>query len=306
MSSKGGWATFFQALGLVFETRAQCAVPQQPTTLSTAANFVTSVAKVAEGPATTLGKWGKTASEVVWEVSETLRVLDELVEYHGGEEQGATIYVLALAYLEQKPDAELEDELRRVIRQHRGDLELRRLWNLLDRHSNRVSRSGATELVKKVRSGFRRSYGSYQEALSTLCEYHREDETVVLKDAIRTEVCSEGAWLLRDKDIMNRVGNRIRREATKAKKDSFASPLLLADDQVSEKMGCVDLEAFDAVERLQQLMNRAGLSAQERESLLILGRMTSKQAAKELGRSPEQLRQEKLRSIKKLRQAAAH
>jgi DNA-binding CsgD family transcriptional regulator len=81
---------------------------------------------------------------------------------------------------------------------------------------------------------------------------------------------------------------------------------LLPDDRVSEKMGRVDLQAFDAVERLQQLMNRAGLSDKERESFLILGRMTSQQAAKELGRSPEQLRQEKLRSVKKLRQAAAH
>jgi hypothetical protein len=71
------------------------------------------------------------------------------------------------------------------------------------------------------------------------------------------------------------------------------------------KMGHVDLQTFDAVERLQQLMNRARLSDQERESFLFLGRMTSQQAAKELGRSPEQLRQEKLRSIKKLRRAVA-
>src|SRR5215207_2262821 len=98
MSSNGGWATFFRAFGLVPETREQCAVPQQPTALSTAANFFTRVAKVAEGPATTLQKWGKAASEVVSEVSETLRVLDELVEYHGGQEQGADIYVLTLAY----------------------------------------------------------------------------------------------------------------------------------------------------------------------------------------------------------------
>jgi DNA-binding CsgD family transcriptional regulator len=306
MNSNGGWATFVRALGLVPETREQCAVPRQPTALSTAANFFTRVAKIAEGPATTLEKWAKVASEVVWEVSETLRVIDELVEYHGGGEQGADIYVLALAYLEQKPDAELEGRLRRIIRQYGDQIELRRLWKLPNRHKRRVSRTGPSERVEKISSGFRRSYSSYQEALNTLSNYYREDETEVLKDAIRTEVCSEGAWLLLDRDIMNRAGNRIRRDATKAKRDSFASPLLLPDDRVSEKMGRVDLQAFDAVERLQQLMNRAGLSDKERESFLILGRMTSQQAAKELGRSPEQLRQEKLRSVKKLRQAAAH
>ena len=105
MSSNGGWATFFQALGFVPETREQYAVPQQPTALSTATNFFTRVANMAEGFAATLDKWGKAASEVVWEVSEMLRVEDELIEYHGGEEQGADIYVLALTYLEQKPDA---------------------------------------------------------------------------------------------------------------------------------------------------------------------------------------------------------
>jgi hypothetical protein len=295
MSNGGGWDTVIRLFAGIPRTREEPVVSQQPTLLQASADF-----------STKLEKWGKAAAELLWEVSETLRVIDEIVEYQGGADQGADIYVLALGYLGQKPDAELEASLRRLIREYRGELELQRLWRLLDRHRSRVSRTSAAERVEKIYSGFRRSYGSYQEALKILSDFYREDETEVLKDAIRTEVCSEGVWLLLDKDIMNLAGNRIRREATKAKKDSFASPLLLPDDRISENMGRLDLQALDAVERLQQLMDRAGLSAQEREALLTLSRMTSYQAAKELGRSPEQWRQEKYRSVKKLRQAAAH
>jgi hypothetical protein len=95
--------------------------PRQPTALSSATDFFAKVGKIVKSPATALEKWGKAASNIVWEVSETLRVIDELIEYHGGEDQGADIYVLALAYLEQKPDAKLEDRLQRLIREYRGE-----------------------------------------------------------------------------------------------------------------------------------------------------------------------------------------
>jgi len=192
-------------------------VPQQPTALSTTAGFFTNVPKIAEGTAATLEKWGKAASEAVFEVSETLRVMDKLVEYHGGEKQGADIYVLALAYLQQAPDAELEDRLRWIIWQYGDQLELQRLWNLLDRHKRCVSRAGPGERVKRISSAFRR-YGSHQEALCTLANYYKEDKSAVLNDRIREAVCSEGAYLLLDEDIIREVGNRVRREATGVRK----------------------------------------------------------------------------------------
>lgn len=284
MSSDGGWDAFFRLLARMPARRQEPPTPEPLSSTLPAANK---------------------PGEAVLEFFEAVRVHEDLVEYHGGGQEAHT-YLLALGYLGQVPDEALEKTLRRTIRQHSGELELERLWSLLDRHKRRIASTGPDERVDRVSSGFRQSYGSYREALNTLHDYYREDETEVLKDAIRDEVCSEGAWLLLDKDIRREVGNRIRREETKAKKNMYAVPLFLPDDLIGEDKDTerVDLQAFDAAELLQRLMNRARLSAQEREALFALGRMTSKEAAKELGRSPEQLRQEKLRSVKKLRRAA--
>jgi hypothetical protein len=237
MSSHGGWDTVFRLFVGIPRTREEPVVSQQPALLRSAEDF-----------STKLEKWGKAASELVWEVSEMLRVMDELVEYHGGEDQGADLYLLALGYLGQKPDAELEASLRRLIREYCGELELQRLWRLLDRHRSRVSRTSASERVEKINSGFRRSYGSYQEALNTLSDFNREDKTEILKDAIRTEVCSEGAWLLLDKDLMNRVGSRIRRDATKAKEGSFNAAAHLHAERLVDAVGKLGQQGTKAAE----------------------------------------------------------
>jgi hypothetical protein len=155
MSSGGGTDAFYR---LSAGMASKLPTPRQPTALSSATDFFAKLGKLVNSSATALEKWGKAASDVVWEVSETLWVVDELIEYHGGEHQGADIYVLALAYLQQKPDADLEDRLRRTIRQHGDQLELRRLWKLLDRHKSRESRTGPGERVERLSSRFRRSF----------------------------------------------------------------------------------------------------------------------------------------------------
>lgn len=294
-------------------------MPQQPTALSTAANFFTRVAKIVEGPATAVEKWGKAASEVVCEVSETLRVIDELVEYHGGEDQGADIYVLALGYLEQKPDAELEDRLRWIIRQYGDQLELRRLKKLLHRHKHRVSRTGPSERVERINSAFRH-YGSYQEALRTLANYYTEDKSAVLIDTIRDAVCSEGAYLLLDEDIIREVGNRIRREATAKRRALEAEKRLLADSgSVSgSKLGVrrprdprnIEQDSFDTLNYLEQLAKNASESratrptAQELESFALSAYMADKEAEEKVKRSANQIKQERHRAVKKLRRAS--
>ncbi len=287
MSSNGGWDTAFRLFVGLPRTREDPALRQASNRFQAA----TTVSSKFE-------EWSKAVCEFLGAV----QLFHDLLERHGGESQ--LLYVLALGHVEQTPDAALEARLRGLMQQYGDELELQQMWRLLDRDKKRVRSTGPPARVENIRTGFKQ-YGSYATALNALANYYLDNETEILKDAIRDEVCSEGAWVLPNKDIMNRVGSRIRREATKAREGSFAAPLLLPDDQVSEDRGRVDLLAFDAAAHLQQLLNRADLSAQEEESFLILGRMTSKQAAKELGRSPEQIRQEKLRAVLKLR-AAAH
>jgi hypothetical protein len=177
-------------IGRLIETR------QQPALLRAVASFSTTIEKWNKCSSTKLEKWDKgfstAAYRVAREASDVLQVHDELVEYLGGADYGADVYILALGYLEQEPDADLKKRLWRLIWQYGEELELRRLWKLLDRHKSRVRRSGPAERVERIHSGFKRSYGSYQEALNTLANYYRDSKTEVLESAIREQVCSEG------------------------------------------------------------------------------------------------------------------
>jgi hypothetical protein len=96
-----------------------------------------------------------------------------------------------LGYLRQKPDAELEDRLRRTIQQYGGELELQRLWTLLDRHNRRVSRTGATARVYAVRSKIR-LYDSLREACEVLVARRGTTREQVLLDEIEESVCGKG------------------------------------------------------------------------------------------------------------------
>jgi hypothetical protein len=312
MSSNGGRDIIFGALGLGPETR------QQPALLRAAASFSTKIEKWNKCSSTKLAKWDKGFSTAAYrgarEASETLRVHDELVEYHGGEDHGADVYILALGYLEQEPDADLKKRLRRLIWQYGEELELRRLWKLLDRHKGRVRRSGPAERVERIHSGFKQSYGSYQVALNTLANYYRDSKTEVLEGAIRDQVCSEGAWLLLDKDIMREVGNRIRREATRRRKEikDEREPKGNSKPGVSRPVDPRDLEqdSVNALDYLEWLAKKASESratkstAQELESFTLSAYMTYAEAAAESGRSKDQVKTESRRSRDKFRKAA--
>ncbi len=276
---------------------------QQPPVLSTAANFFTRVGKTVASPAITLEKWGKAASEVVWEVSETLRVMDELVEYHGGKDQGADVYVLALAYLEQKPDAELEDKLRWLIREYGGELELRRLRNLLDRHRSRIDRTAVAERALAVR-GKIRLYDSLREACDVLASRYGVTMEQLLMDEIEETLCSEGAFLLHDKDVVRKTTNRIRRDARAKKEPQRVAGVL---EQLNTEDP--DFELLRILVLLQQTGETARAqkfppSQQELQSLAACAYMSQDEAAAELGRSKDQVKIERRRALDKLRKAA--
>ncbi len=220
----------------------------------------------------------------------------------------------ALIYLEQKPDAELEKRVWQLIRVYGDDLELHRLWKLLDRHKRRVLRTGSAERVERIDSGFRRSYGSYQEALNTLASYYRDSETEVLENAIREQVCSEGAWLLLDRDIMREVGNRIRREANRKRKEIRHEEREPADNKLGVRRPVDprnhEQDSFDALDCLERLGKKASDSratkptAQELESFTLSAYMTHAEAAAVSGRSKDQVKMESRRSRDKFRRAA--
>jgi len=304
-------------LGLIPLTR------QQPALLRAAASFSAKIAKWNEEVSTKLEKWDKgfyaTANKVVLEVSEVLRVMDELVEYHGGEGQGADLYVLALGYLEQSPDAELEDALRRTIRQYGDELELWRLAKLVDRHRGRVTHTGPVQRVERINKAFKR-YPSHKKALATLSNYYRENTDTVLEDTIRETVCSEGAFLLTDKDIRREVGNRLRREGTDRREKLEAEKRLWLEDSKpvgTDKQGVrgssdvtnLEQDSFDALDHLEQLAKKASKSratkptAQELESLALFAYMSDREAQARVERPANQIKQERHRAVKKFRRA---
>jgi hypothetical protein len=295
-----------------------CETRQQPALLRAVESFSTTIEKWNKYSSTKLEKWDKGFSTAAYraarEASETLRVHDELVEYHGGADHGADIYILALGYLEQEPDADLKKRLWRLIWQYGEELELRRLWKLLDRHRSRVRRSGPAERVERIHSGFKQSYGSYQVALNTLANYYRDSKTEVLEGAIRDQVCSVGAWLLLDKEIIREVGNRIRREATRRRKEikDEREPKSNSKPGVSRPVDPINLEqvSFDALDQLERLAKKAAESratkptAQELESFTLSAYMTYAEAAAESRRSKDQVKMESRRSRDKFRKAA--
>ena len=256
---------------------------------------------------------------MVREGSEVLRVVDQLVEYHGGEDQGADLYVLALGYLEQSPDAELEEALRRTIRQYGDELELWRLDRLVDRHRGRVTRTGPVQRVERINKAFKR-YASHKQALATLSNYYRENTDTVLEDTIRETVCSEGAFLLLDKDIVREVGNRLRREGTDRRKKLEAEERLRLEASKpvgSGKQGVwgpsdatnLEQDSFDALDHLERLAKKASKShatkptAQELESLALFAYMPDREAQARVERPANQIKQERHRAAMKFRRA---
>jgi len=296
MRSNGALTTFLRLLAVVPQNRGDLATPQPPTSGSPDAE-----------------QRGKAGLEFLKSVSEAVRVYEQLLEYHGGGQEAHT-YLLALGYLGQTPDDDLEVTLRRTIRQHGGKLELQRLWRLLDRHRSRVTSTGPTDRVKRITLGFRRSYDSYRKALDTLANYYQCSGTQVLQDTVREQVCSEGAWLLLDKDIRREVGNCIRREATRRGKKSGYERGPGGSDKPGVRRPVdprnFEQDSVDALEYLEWLVKKASASratkptAQELESFALSAYMTHTEAAAESGRSKHHVKTEGRRSRDKLRRAA--
>jgi hypothetical protein len=306
MSSDGGWDSFFRLLTGIPRTQAAPAAPEQPALLSTTVQFFAAVGKKVRELDMTLGRklveleeFGDKAGRVFVEVAEGWL---ELVEYHGGNDE-ALIYVEALAYLEQKPDAELEDRLRRLMRQYHGDLELRRLWNLLDRHRSRIHRTAVAERALAVR-GKIRLYDSLKEACDVLASGYGVTREQLLISEIQETLCSEGTFLLHDEDVVRETTNRIR-QITRAKKE----PQTVAD--VLEHLGIEDpdFELLRILVFLQQTEETARTqksppSQQELQSLAACAYMSQDETGAELERSKDQVKIERRRALDKLRKAA--
>jgi hypothetical protein len=300
-----------------------CETRQQPALLRAAVRFSTKIEKWNKAFSTKLEKWDKGFSAAVYrvacEASEALQIHDELVEYHGGKDRGAFMYVLALSNLEQSPDARMECALRRTIQLYNDELEAWRLNKLISQHRRRVARTGYVERVERIYKKFRR-YASHNQALATLSKYHRENADTVLRDTIRETVCSEGAHLLLDEDILNEVGNRIRREGTHKRKKLEAEERLRLEDAKlvgSSKQGVrgptdsrnLEQVSFDALDHLEQLNKKASKSrttkptAQELESLTLSAYMLDREAEAIVKRPANQIKQERHRAAKKFRRA---
>jgi hypothetical protein len=108
------------------------------------------------------------------------------------------------------------------------------------------------------------------------------------------------------KHLTNEARRRVRRQG--AGKDAVGEERLRPWDGHSGTVPAVEdpeLEAAFASEYLQELKSKAGLSGQQWESFEAAVRLGSNtEAAKELGRSSEQVGKEKYDAIKKLRRAA--
>jgi hypothetical protein len=242
----------------------------------------------------------------------------KLIEYHGGDYE-ALMYVSALAYLEQELDAKLEERLRRLIQLYGEELELGRLWTLLDRNRRRASQRGSAERVARIGTNFRR-YGSHRNALNTLANYYQEDESTILEDTIKEIVCSEGAYLLLDIDISRKVGNHIRAEATQKRKAREAEKDLRAEYkptgipalgvQRPREARNVEQDSFDALDYLERLDKKASESSltkptpQELESLVLSAFMSDREVEIEVKRKANQIKQERRRAIKKFQRIA--
>jgi hypothetical protein len=300
MSSNGGWDTVFRLFAIIPQTREEPVTPQQPTLLRAAANFSTMLEKWLEDFSTAV-------CAVAREGGEALRVHNELVEYHGGEDQGADIYVLALSYLGQKPDADLEARLRRLMDQYGDQLELQRMWKLLDRHRSRVHRSAVAERALAVRRKIR-LVG--HEDLRVACEVLASGSGVSLEQLLIGEIqetlCAEGAFLLHDQEIVRETTSRIKREATRRKKE----PQTVTGVRESFGLEDPDFESLRILMFLRQTEERAHAqksppSQQELQSLAACAYMPQKEAGVMLGRSKDQVKTERRRALDKLRKATS-
>ena len=99
------------------------------------------------------------------------------------------------------------------------------------------------------------------------------------------------------KVLVNRVANRLGAELGYEKRTEVFTEQL--EDEEHE------LAAFFDKEELSSLIKKAGLSAQELEVFRLFTELKNKEIAERLGRSQNQVAQEKFRATQKLRRVAS-
>ncbi len=225
--------------------------------------------------------------------------------------------MVALAYLERKPDSLLSTRLKHDLRRDDFDeMPIEDFWDLLDYHKGRLTRDSEPERVQRETAAIRRGikkYPSFAVALDALrLEGQTRDE--VLEEMIPGAAYTEKAELPPGGNLPGRVANAIRKEGR-----GLLPP---SEPQKSEEFGIVgelkrpetkrpmppdvpEIAEFVTYESLKQDAIKAGLSAQELGSFVfgeLLG-LGDKKAAEVLGRPAKQVAQEKLRAKRKLRRA---
>jgi len=182
-----------------------------------------------------------------------------------------------------------------------GDLSPAEIWEFLDYHEERpgkaVEDQDTQTLVSRIRRGIK-LYGSLERALDSLGVKGEDRETTLRKHipGIAYQVQRES---LSDEELAGAVANQIRREGPQQPHDpgkvSSADLEVLAG--FAEE---VELAIFE-LQELAQKVNEANLTTQEAESWVAAVVLGNKAAATVLGRSENQVAQEKHRANKKVR-----
>lgn len=210
----------------------------------------------------------------------------------------AVLWTLALGRVQAKPDSLLTVKVRERASKG-GELPLSTLWDLLDHHEARLhqpSRSEVQEEAAEIRRGIKTRFASIREAVDRLTPQGQYREKVLL-DEISGAAYVERASLVTGENLAGKVAGRLRKEALERPGNPSTVSSQLADEAADERA----LADFADRERLAKTVRDAGLSSQELESWYFAIRFGNKAAAELLGRSANQVAQEKSRAKDKLR-----
>ena len=187
-----------------------------------------------------------------------------------------------------------------------GELDLWEVWEHVEHHraqlQSRNSGKDTLEEVPSIRLGIKK-YGSVDLALDALAVQGQKCEQV-LREMIPGVAYVEQRNLPPDsKDkLPGRVASQIRREGPEQPHDRgkvFSADLEVLAGFADE----VELAIFELREELAQKVNEANLTTQEAESWVAAVVLGNEEAATVLGRSENQVAQEKHRANKKFRRA---
>ena len=218
----------------------------------------------------------------------------------------AVLWVLAWGYVQTKPDSLLTVKIRERASKE-GKLPLSTLLGLLDHHKARLHRPSRSEVeaeASEIRRGIKVGYASIRESIDRLAGQNQDRERV-LHDEIPGAAYVERASLVDGQKLPGKVADRLRKEALE-RPDNPSTVSTPGHEYLSQLVDEVADEhtfllAFAERERLAKAACDAKLSQQELESWFCANRYGNKEAAELLGRSANQVAQEKARANKKLR-----